>query len=248
MDRIDAPTSRLTSDAAERLDRLFRLYSAQVLAIAGIRAQRPADAADIAGLAWLKACKTISRLEGPDSEALPWLTTIARRAAVEFYRPARTTERPSDWADDFTIRQLPAAPPAETEAPALVLADLTVQQATAMKLAAQGLTNSAIAARLGKSHQAVQQNLKGGARRLRAAAGLPEPRPRRRRASRVRLVLAVAALLPVLACSDGDGASIAEQQAADALAAANIASANAAAAAAEAARQAAEAIRNGGQS
>lgn len=164
-DRIDLQP--LPPALAERLDRLFRLYSSQVLAYAATRAKRPEDADDIAGVAWMKACTTIHRLQGPDSEAAPWLMCITRRAAVDFYTPKRAAEQPRDWTDAVASRPIPASPAVDTVTDVFALADLSASQCTAIKLAAQGLTHRAIASRMGRSAGAVYSHLQRGARKLR---------------------------------------------------------------------------------
>ncbi|MFE0733298.1 MULTISPECIES: RNA polymerase sigma factor [Streptomyces] len=177
MDRIQAhPASPhaapLPAVSADRLDRLFRLYSSRVLAYAATRAKRPADADDIAGLAWVKACVTVHRLQGPDSSALPWLMCITYRAAATYYAPKRADEQPQDWTDATASFSLPTAPPADESADVLALSGLSAQQARCVKLAAQGLSHSAIAARIGRSHGAVYSHIHRGARKLRSSLAL----------------------------------------------------------------------------
>ncbi|MFF5914295.1 RNA polymerase sigma factor [Micrococcus luteus] len=168
--RIDAP--QLSAEAAERLDRLFRLYSSRVVAYAVTRAKRPEDAHDIAGETWAKACRTISGLRTDDDHAMPWLAGIVRHAAVDYYRPRRASEQPRDWTDAMASFSLPAAPPADESADVLALAELTVPEARVLKLAAQGLSQSAIGARLGRHKGTVSRQLYSGARRLRASLAL----------------------------------------------------------------------------
>ncbi|WP_372412845.1 sigma-70 family RNA polymerase sigma factor [Streptomyces luteireticuli] len=178
MDRIVArPASPqvepLSAGSAERLDRLFRLYSGRVLACAGTRAKRPADAADIAGDAWVLACRYINGLRADDDHAMPWLMSVVRTAARNHYRLKRTTEQPRDWTDAVASRQLPAVPPADESADVLVLAELTVPEARVLKLAAQGLSQAAIGARLGRHKGTVSRQLYSAARKLRAQDDRP---------------------------------------------------------------------------
>ncbi|MFF7258651.1 RNA polymerase sigma factor [Streptomyces microflavus] len=170
MDRIDAQP--LSPASAARLDRLFRLYSSRVLAYATTRAKRPEDAHDIAGETWAKACRSISSLRADDDHAMPWLASAVRTVAIDFYRPKRATERPEDWSDAVASFSLPAAPPADESADVLALAELTVPEARVLKLAAQGLSQSAIGARLGRHKGTVSRQLYSGARRLRASLAL----------------------------------------------------------------------------
>ncbi|WP_411073326.1 RNA polymerase sigma factor [Streptomyces sp. cmx-4-25] len=170
MDRIDVQP--LSAASADRLDRLFRLYSSRVLAYAVTRAKRPEDAHDIAGETWAKACRTISNLRTDDDRAMPWLAGIVRHAAVDYYRPRRANELPRDWTDALVSRPLPATPPADESADVLALAELTAPEARVFKLAAQGLSQSAIGARLGRHKGTVSRQLYSGARRLRASLAL----------------------------------------------------------------------------
>lgn len=175
-DRIDVQP--LSAASAERLDRLFRLYSRQVLAYAVTRAKRPEDAHDIAGATWVKACRSITRLRADDAHAMPWLASAVRTVAIDFYRPKRASEQPQDWTDVLSSFALPTVPPADDSLYAL--AELTAPQAVAVKLAAQGLSHGRIASRLGKTRQAVQQNINGGARRLRTSMADNPPLPVRK--------------------------------------------------------------------
>ncbi|WP_435611246.1 RNA polymerase sigma factor [Streptomyces sp. C10-9-1] len=170
MDRIDVQP--LSAASADRLDRLFRLYSSRVLAYAATRAKRPADAADIAGDAWVLACRYLGGLRADDEHAMPWLASVVRTAARNHYRPRRASEQPRDWTDAVASFRLPAVPPADESADVLALAELTVPEARVLKLAAQGLSQSAIGARLGRHKGTVSRQLYSGARRLRASLAL----------------------------------------------------------------------------
>ncbi|MFJ2774916.1 sigma-70 family RNA polymerase sigma factor [Streptomyces sp. NPDC087300] len=170
MDRIERRP--LSAASADRLDRLFRLYSERVLAYASTRAKRPADADDIAGETWAKACRTVANLRTDDDHAMPWLAGIVRHAAIDYYRPRRASEQPRDWTDALASRPLPPAPPADESADVLTLAELTVSEVRVLKLAAQGLSQSAIGARLGRHKGTVSRQLYSGARRLRASLAL----------------------------------------------------------------------------
>ncbi|MGR3939426.1 RNA polymerase sigma factor [Streptomyces sp. BRA346] len=166
MDRIDVQP--LSAASAERLDRLFRLYSGRVLAFALTQAKRPEDAHDIAGETWCRVVADIHQLRADDAHAFGWLRTITFRAAVHHYRPKRASEQPKDWSDAVAVRELPAAPPADVDLYAL--AELTATQAAAVKLAAQGVSQRAIARRLGRKQQHVCTSIHAGARRLRAVS------------------------------------------------------------------------------
>lgn len=159
--------SRLSADASERLDRLFRLYSGRVLTYAATRARRPQDAEDISGDTWVRAVRSIHQLRCDDSKALKWLFGMVRHASIDYYRPKRSTEAPMDWADSISVQKLPASPPADADLYAL--AELTTPEARVFKLAAQGLSQSAIGARLGRHKGTVSRQLYSGARRLRAS-------------------------------------------------------------------------------
>lgn len=173
-DRIDAhPVSRqagpLSAGAAERLARLFSLYNRRLVAFAATRVRNRdrAAAEDIASETWLRAARSLQQLRADDSRAYGWLRAIAARAAVDYYRPRRADEWPMDWTDVLASFALPPVPPADVDVDVLVLADLSAQQCTAVKLAAQGYSHSAIAARMGRSRGAVCSYIHRGARKLR---------------------------------------------------------------------------------
>ncbi|MFE0373721.1 RNA polymerase sigma factor [Streptomyces tendae] len=168
--RIDAP--QLSADSAERLDRLFRLYSRPVLALAATRAKRHGDADDIAAEAWLLVCRYSDGLRADDERAMPWLASVVRTAARNFYRPKRQTEQSRDWTDAVASRPLPTAPAADTAADVEAFDLLTPHQAAVFKLKAQGLSDRRIAQRLGRSETAVWKRKQAGARRLRRSLAL----------------------------------------------------------------------------
>ncbi|MGW1675674.1 RNA polymerase sigma factor [Streptomyces sp. NPDC002324] len=175
MDRIDVQP--LSAASGERLDRLFRLYSSRVLAYAVTQAKRTEDAHDIAGETWVRVVADIHRLRADDDHAFGWLRTIATRAAVDHYRPKRATEQPRDWTDAVASFPLPAVQAADVETDVFALADLSVSQCTAVKLAAQGLTHRAIASRMNRSAGAVYSHLHRGARKLRTVMADQAPKP-----------------------------------------------------------------------
>jgi RNA polymerase sigma-70 factor (ECF subfamily) len=164
-----AVPSVLTSENSDRLDRLFRLYSKRVLAYAVTRAKRSEDAHDIAGDAWVLACRYIHGLRADDDHAMPWLASVVRTAARNHYRPRRASEQPRDWTDAVASRRLPASPAAESVTDVFALAELTAVQVVAVKLAAQGVSQRAIARRLGRKQQHVCTSIHAGARRLRSS-------------------------------------------------------------------------------
>lgn len=174
MDRIDARpaspqvTARLSAEASARLDSLFRLYNQRLVAFATTRTRDYATAEDVVSETWLRAAASLPQLRSDDSRAYGWLRAITVRASIDHYRPRRADERPADWTDALAARQLPTAPPADEDV--VALAALPLAQARVIKLAAQGLSQRAIAARLGRTQQAVSQGLHRGARNLRALA------------------------------------------------------------------------------
>jgi RNA polymerase sigma factor (sigma-70 family) len=185
--------SRLSAEASERLDRLFRLYNARLFDFAATRTRDVAAAEDVTSETWLRAAVSLPQLRADDSRAYGWLRAIAVRAAIDYYRPRRASEEPRDWTDPVSSRSLPAAAPADGDA--LVLVDLSVSQCTAFKLAAQGLSQGAIASRMGRSPGAVYSHLHRGARKLRTSMAhdrdgrQPTPQPTRPR-SRASVALA----------------------------------------------------------
>lgn len=158
--------SRLSTEASDRLDRLFRLYSGRVLTYAATRARRPQDAEDISGDTWVRAVRSIHQLRCDDTKALKWLYGMVRHSATDYYRPKKSTEQITDFGDAISVRLLPSVAPADADLYAL--AELTASQARVVKLAAQGLSQGAIAARIGRSSGAVFSHLHRGARKLRA--------------------------------------------------------------------------------
>ncbi|MDJ0347286.1 RNA polymerase sigma factor [Streptomyces sp. H10-C2] len=167
----------LTMESADRLDRLFRLYNKRLLGFAVTRTRDYAAAEDVVSETWLRAAVSLSQLQADDAHAYGWLRSIAFRAAVDQYRPRRASEQPRDWTDAVASFSLPATPPADGDA--LALADLSVSQCAAIKLAAQGLTHRAIASRMGRSRGAVYSHLHRGARKLRTAMERSQPLPMR---------------------------------------------------------------------
>ncbi|MFI7360309.1 RNA polymerase sigma factor [Streptomyces avidinii] len=166
--RIDALP--LTAESAARLDRLFRLYNQRLVGFATTRTRDFATAEDVVMEAWLRAAAALPQLQADDDRAYGWLRAITVRAAVDHYRLRRSSEVPTDWTDAMASFPLSAEEPADADA--LALADLTAQQARCVKLAAQGLTHSAIAARIGRSHGAVYSHIHRGARKLRSSLAL----------------------------------------------------------------------------
>ncbi|MGW9441158.1 RNA polymerase sigma factor [Streptomyces sp. NPDC055607] len=158
---------RLTESAAARLDRLFRLHHTRLVRFAATRTRDHATAEDVVSETWLRAGRSLHQLQADDERAYGWLRSIAARAAIHAYRPKSSTEEVTDFGDVVAVRLLPVAPPADADLYAL--ADLTPAQATAVKLAAQGLSQTRIARRMGKAQQVVCRNIHAGARRLRTA-------------------------------------------------------------------------------
>ncbi|WP_435060318.1 RNA polymerase sigma factor [Streptomyces sp. bgisy060] len=159
---------RLTEAAAARLDRLFRLYNSRLLGFAVSQTRDHATAEDVVSETWLRAARSLDQLQAEDAKAYGWLRSIAFRAAVDVYRPKSSTEKATDFGDVVAVRLVPATPPADVDLYAL--AELSAPQATAVKLAAQGLSVSAIAARMGRCHGTASNHLHRGVRKLRKAA------------------------------------------------------------------------------
>lgn len=156
---------RLSPDAAARLDALFRQYRDFVLRLAVAQLHDADGAEDLAQTVWLSIIPTLVRGE-TIAHPHAFLATVVRRRAINHRvsAPVRR-ERAEDWSDATAARALPAAPPAEDDA--LAAGELTTYQATVLKLSAQGTSQRAIARRLGRSQQAVQQTLHRAARNLR---------------------------------------------------------------------------------
>jgi RNA polymerase sigma factor (sigma-70 family) len=60
--------------------------------------RRPEEADDVLSVTFLKAVESIKQLDEPE-RLRPWLLSIARRAALDRVRPARTRETPSELID-----------------------------------------------------------------------------------------------------------------------------------------------------
>ncbi len=171
MDRIDVQP--LTAASAERLDRLFRLYNTRLLGFAATRVRNNdvAAAEDIVSETWLRAAISLGQLQADDGHAYGWLRAIAFRAAVDYYRPRRASEEPRDWTDAVASFPLPAAPAAD-DSDVFALAELTAWQSVCLKLAAQGLSQGRIAARIGRVPGTVHHHIHRGARKIRRSLAL----------------------------------------------------------------------------
>jgi RNA polymerase sigma factor (sigma-70 family) len=163
METTQSP-DRLSPQVAARLDSLFREYNAFVVRLAAAQLHDDDRAQDIAQTVWLGL---IPQLRDGVTIANPrsYLAACVRHRVIDRQRLKSTSEEPADWSDALTARALPPAPPADVDA--LAFAELSTPQAAVLKLTSQGLSQSAIAHRLGKSRQAVQQNQHRGARNLR---------------------------------------------------------------------------------
>lgn len=161
--------ARLTEAQAAQLDALYREHSKYVLRLAAAQLHNdPAAVDDLAQMVWLSVITTLVR-GVTIARPLAFLAVVVRREANHHRGRAHVRrERAADWSDAVTSRALPSAAPADDDA--LAAGELSVPQATVLKLAAQGLNQAAIARRLGKSRQAVSQNLHNGARNLRRLA------------------------------------------------------------------------------
>jgi DNA-directed RNA polymerase specialized sigma24 family protein len=74
---------------------------------------------DLAQETWLSAWQYLPAYDAA-RPAMPWLTSIARRRAVDHFRLARSTrETAADFGDTVTARRLPVSHSAEDEAVAV---------------------------------------------------------------------------------------------------------------------------------
>lgn len=161
---------RLSPAAAARLDVLFREHNAFVVRLATAQLGDADRAQDVAQSAWLSVIPLLVREDAVFSpRAL--LATVVRRRVIDHQRVAAVRrERPADFSDDLAARALPAAGAADGDA--LALDGLSARQAMVVALAAQGLSQSAIASRTGASRGAVYSHLHRGADKLRRTAEL----------------------------------------------------------------------------
>ncbi|MGP3691784.1 RNA polymerase sigma factor [Streptomyces sp. IBSNAI002] len=164
-----SPETRLTAESADRLDRLFRLHNARLVAFATTRTRDYATAEDVVSECWVRAALSLHQLQADDDRAYGWLRSITVRAAIDHYRRKSASERVTDFGDVVAVRLVPAAPPADADL--YTLAELTAPEARVLKLASQGLSQSAIGARMGRHKGTVSRQLYSGARRLRSLAG-----------------------------------------------------------------------------
>jgi len=180
MDRIDVQP--LSAASADRLDRLFRLYSSRVLAYAQTQT-RDADAAqDVAAETWTRAGERLHLLQADDDNAFGWLRVIAQYAAVDHYN---CYERPEDWTDALTSRDLPATASAEDvaladqDAPADVDPELVAafdalpeRDRTVVQLRMEGLSWEAIGQSYGRTCGAAHRRYHRVLQNLRATSAL----------------------------------------------------------------------------
>jgi DNA-directed RNA polymerase specialized sigma24 family protein len=123
---VTSGTIPLTADEAQRLDSLYRRYAGLVTRVAAARTRTREDAADVAGETWARAAGWLPSLRADDDRAGRWLAVITRRAAIDMYRPKRSTERPMDWADKAAALLLTVSAPAEDEALAVLAVRETI--------------------------------------------------------------------------------------------------------------------------
>ena len=84
---VESGTGGRPLDSAAKVtpETLAREYASTVLAICLVHARSLHDAEDITQEVFLKAMRSIDSLRDP-ARARPWLTMIARRACVDYYR------------------------------------------------------------------------------------------------------------------------------------------------------------------
>jgi len=158
---------RLAPEAAARLDALFREYNDFVVRYAVSRVGDDDLAQDIAQNAWLRIIPNLRRGEAI-KDPRSFLAVLVKRSVCDYRRPARNNELPADWTDAMASFSLPVSPPADEDV--VALAALPVAQARVIKLAAQGLSQREIAARLGQWRSATGKTLHRAARNLRVLA------------------------------------------------------------------------------
>jgi RNA polymerase sigma factor (sigma-70 family) len=158
---------RLTPAQADRLAELFREHNDFVVRFAAAQLHDDDRAQDVAQIVWLTLIPQLASgavIGNPRS----YLASCVRHRIIDGKRRKSWSEVPADWTDTMTAYALPSTPPADDDA--LAAGELSAPQATVLKLTAQGLSQRTIARRLGKTQQAVSQNLQRGARNLRRLA------------------------------------------------------------------------------
>ncbi|MEV0589729.1 sigma-70 family RNA polymerase sigma factor [Nonomuraea sp. NPDC050310] len=103
--------SALSPELADKVETLYRLYASRVTALAYRQTRNHAVADDVAGEAWLRVVRWVHTLRAENDQAWGWLSAIVRHAALDYYRPKRSTERVTDWSQSENA--LPAAESAE---------------------------------------------------------------------------------------------------------------------------------------
>ncbi|MER0450169.1 sigma factor [Streptomyces sp. Edi4] len=94
----------------ERLTLLFVIYNERLVrTLRGRLGRRWELAEDIAQETWVKVAQKLASCRASDDRAFPWISTIARRATVDYFRLARNTrELPTDFGSEGPVGLAPA--------------------------------------------------------------------------------------------------------------------------------------------
>ncbi|MEU7378331.1 sigma-70 family RNA polymerase sigma factor [Streptomyces albidoflavus] len=180
----------LSQEDAARLGRLVELYDERLRRWArwSLEYQRDADADDIVQVTWFKLSQRMDTLRGGDDALYPLIKTIAKTTRLDFVSTARRRE----WAvEDEALTFLAGATEQDETACAVLdllegdgpgwapcyadaIAALPARQREVIEMrCVDGMTTTAIAARLGVAKQSVQYHLRRALAALRPAVGAP---------------------------------------------------------------------------
>lgn len=186
--REDVP---LSPEHAARLARLVEMYDDRLRrkVRARLEYKRDADAEDVVQETWLSLSQLMDKIQGPDEDAYPFIVSRARYVELELVWNKRRRE----WAAERDTLEWMAGATAEDATACAVLellddgdgpgwspcyadavAALPERQREVLEMrCVDGMTTTAIAARLGVTKQSVQYHLRKALDALRPAVGAP---------------------------------------------------------------------------
>lgn len=162
---ISSRVERARDGDREAFGDLYRRYARLVHGILLARLP-PRDVPDLVQEVFLLAMRKLSTLRNP-SAFVPWLSTLARRAAADHYRSPERRTKPTDEE----ILEDPAPPGLTADGLAAFQALSRLPDAyreTLVLRLVEGMSGREIAAATGLTEGSVRVNLSRGMRRLRA--------------------------------------------------------------------------------
>jgi RNA polymerase sigma-70 factor (ECF subfamily) len=168
---------RLQARDASGLEMLYDAYAATLYGVALRILRDAADAEDVVQETWTQVWKASATYDPHRGAVAAWLLTIARSRALDRYRSASARKRAHDSAEAGAPPPAPLADPgADSEQAQLAarirqaLETLPAEQRQVLELAYfGGLSQSEVAARLGKPLGTVKSWTRQGLSRLREA-------------------------------------------------------------------------------